>query len=284
MNLLRERLASALNSEIRTIKALHGGMIGQVYQVRLRDDRTVVAKVAESAIAQLDVEGRMLLYLAEYSGLPVPEVITNEPDCLIMSWIPGNSNLNADVQKDAANHLAALHAVRAPQFGFSFPTLIGGLHQPNPNYDCWIDFFREQRLLYMARVAYDAGQLDGSLYSRIERFAEHLEGYLTEPSAPSLLHGDMWTTNILAQDGRVTGFLDPAIYYGHPEIELAFSTLFNTFGQPYFEQYSQLQPIEDGFFEVRRDIYNLYPLLVHVRLFGGGYSASLSHILSRFGT
>jgi len=283
MKVLRERLAKALNSEIRTIKALHGGMIGQVYHAKLRDDRSVVAKVAKSATAQLDIEGRMLLYLAEYSSLPVPEVIINEPDFLIMSFIPGSSNLNADVQKDAAHHLAALHSVRTSQFGFAFETLIGGLHQPNPNYDRWIDFFRDQRLLYMARVAHEAGQLDGDLRSRIERFAERLESYLTEPPAPSLVHGDMWTTNILAQDGRITGFLDPAIYYGHPEIELAFSTLFNTFGPPFFDLYSQLQPIEDGFFEVRRNIYNLYPLLVHVRLFGSSYSTSVSRILSQFG-
>src|SRR5690606_31505376 len=100
---------------------------------------------------------------------------------------------------------------------------------------------------------------------------------------PALIHGDLWTTNILAQDGRITGFLDPAIYYAHPEIELAFSTLFNTFDAPFFERYRQLRPLEPGFFETRRDIYNLYPLLVHVRLFGGGYVGALERFLRRFG-
>ena len=92
----------------------------------------------------------------------------------------------------------------------------------------------------------------------------------------------LWTTNILAQDGRITGFLDPAIYYAHPEIELAFSTLFGTFGQPFFTWYRQLWHMVPGFFEERRDIYNLYPLLVHVRLFGGGYVGAVDQILKKY--
>ena len=99
----------------------------------------------------------------------------------------------------------------------------------------------------------------------------------------SLIHGDVWTTNVLARNGRVTGFIDPAIYYAHAEIELAFTTLFGTFDEDFLRRYEELRPIAPGFMEVRRDIYNLYPLLVHVRLFGGGYVASVESILHRFG-
>ena len=93
----------------------------------------------------------------------------------------------------------------------------------------------------------------------------------------------MWGGNVLVKGGRIAGFVDPAIYYADPEIELAFSTLFSTFGDAFFARYAELRPLRPGFFEERCDIYNLYPLLVHVRLFGGGYVGSVSGTLSRFG-
>ena len=118
---------------------------------------------------------------------------------------------------------------------------------------------------------------------RIERFADNLDEWLIEPARPSLIHGDIWSTNVLASDNRITGFIDPAIYYGHPEIELAFITLFNTFGDPFFQRYDERNGIAPGFFDTRRDIYNVYPLLVHVRLFGGGYWSGIEQVLSRHG-
>ena len=88
---------------------------------------------------------------------------------------------------------------------------------------------------------------------------------------------------MLSRDGRIAGFLDPAIYYADPEIELAFSTLFGTFGDAFFRAYGERRPLRPGFFEVRRDLYNLYPLLVHVRLFGGSYLGDVERILDRLG-
>ena len=112
--------------------------------------------------------------------------------------------------------------------------------------------------------------------------AAKLDVLLEEPAHPSLLHGDVWTTNVLAEENRITGFIDPAVYFGHPEIELAFISLFSTFGPAFFNRYNELRPISPDFFETRKDIYNLYPLLVHVRLFGGGYVADVESILAQF--
>ncbi|MEJ2655490.1 MAG: fructosamine kinase family protein, partial [Acidihalobacter sp.] len=224
---------------------LSGGCVGQVYRVRLADGETLVAKVDESAQPVLSTEGFMLRYLAEHSDLPVPEVIFDSDRLLLMSYLPGDSRFNRAAQAHAAELLAALHSITAPAYGLERATLIGGLHQPNP----WSE----------------------------------LDEWLAEPERPSLLHGDVWTTNVLAVNGRITGFVDPAIYYGHPEIELAFTTLFGTFDQPFFARYQELRPIPAGFFEERRDIYNLYPLLVHVRLFGGSYVHSVDRTLRRFG-
>ncbi|MBI1280351.1 MAG: phosphotransferase [Anaerolineaceae bacterium] len=281
-DLLSNQLKDLVESPIAHLIPLSGGCIGEVYRVELEDGRSIVAKVADGTGATLATEGYMLRYLREHSQLPVPEVYHSADTLLLMEYIEGESELDFETQEHAAELLADLHHVRGQVFGLERDTVIGGLHQPNKPYEKWIAFFGEQRLLYMAHEAARAGRLPIAVLGRLERFAEQLEKWLIEPEYPSLIHGDMWTTNILAMDGHITGFIDPAIYYAHPEIELAFSTLFGTFGQPFFQRYHQLRPIAPGFFEERRDIYNLYPLLVHVRLFGGGYVGAVEQILRKF--
>jgi len=276
------RLSGVLNVPTSIVHPLHGGMIGQVFRVELADGRTVVAKTADAG-GTLDIEGYMLRYLREHTALPVPDVLHSEPSLLIMTFVEGSSHFSEAAERHAADLLAALHAVTAPAFGLERDTLIGPLHQPNPWTPSWIAFFRDQRLRYMARLAADSGRLPRPMLERIERLAERLDSLLEEPEQPSLIHGDIWSTNVLADPNRVSAFLDPAICYAHHEMELAYITLFNTFGAAFFERYHALRPIEPGFFEVRRDIYNLYPLLVHVRLFGGGYVGSVDRILRRFG-
>lgn len=280
---LRENVTNLTGQSVADIVPLSGGCIGQVYRVRLADGTQLVLKADDGRTPKLDIEGYMLRYLSAHSSLPVPEVLHAAPHLLLMRFLPGQSHFNDAAQAHAAELLAALHAISAPAFGLEQDTLIGGLHQPNPWTDSWLDFFREQRLLYMGQEGLRAGRLPASVLRRVEAFCGRLDEWLAEPERPSLLHGDVWTTNVLAQNGRVTGFVDPAVYYGHPEIELAFTTLFGTFGQPFFVRYHELRPIPPGFFEERRDIYNLYPLLVHVRLFGGSYVSSVERILRRFG-
>jgi fructosamine-3-kinase len=262
---------------------LSGGCIGSVYRAEARDGKRAVVKADHGGAARLDVEGQMLNYLAQHSQLPVPKVYCALPSLLVMEFIEGNSLFSASAEGHAAELLAELHAIAAPSFGFEADTLIGGLRQPNRWTERWIDFFRDQRLLYMGEEARRSGSLPAEVWKRIQTFASALEDFLEEPPQPALLHGDVWTTNVLAADDRITGFLDPAVYYGHPEIELAFITLFNTFGSRFFSRYEELRGIRPGFFERRRDIYNLYPLLVHTRLFGGGYATSVSNTLRQLG-
>ncbi len=280
---LEQRLSDALGQRPNRISPLSGGSVGEVYRVDLPNGARCVAKMDASASAILDREGWMLRYLADHSALPVPEVIHSAPQLLIMSWLPGRSSFDANSEAHAAELLADLHALSAPAYGLEADTLIGGLHQPNPWRESWIDFFREQRLLFMAHTAYDAGRLPARTLARIEKLAGKLERWLEEPPAPALIHGDVWSGNVLAQDGRITGFLAPAIYYADPEMELAFITLFHTFGEAFFRRYDELHGIRPGFWQTRRHLYNLYPLLVHVRLFGGGYIRSVQHILTQFG-
>lgn len=254
------------------------GNTTELWLIELADGGKVVAKRGTG----LTLEGAMLRHLAANSRLPVPELFHADDSLLVMSWIEGGGGLTSSAQEHAAELIAGLHDIGASRYGFAFDTLIGPLHQPNPESEDWIAFFRDHRLMHMARLALEEKRIDRGLMGSIERLAELLPDLIGEPALPSLIHGDLWGGNVLAHRGRIAGFIDPAVYHADPEIELAFSTLFGTFGEPFFRRYGELRPIRPGFFEVRRDIYNLYPLLVHVRLFGGSYRGQVAGIVGRF--
>lgn len=280
---IRQEIEAVASSAVSDISPLGGGCIGQVYRVSLADGSTMAAKIDEQAKPCLDVEAYMLRFLRDRSDLPVPEVLFSSPSLILMSFIAGESRFGKRAEHHAADLLAALHQVSAPAFGLERDTLIGGLKQPNPWTDSWLAFFRDHRLLYMANEGVRSGRLPAGIYGRLERLCARLDQWLKEPAYPSLIHGDAWTTNMLAVGDKITGFVDPAIYFADPEIELAFTTLFGTFGNSFFTRYQEIRPLEHGFFEERRDIYNLYPLLAHVRLFGGSYVRSVENTLHRFG-
>ncbi len=280
---LADRIAELVGEAPQAIRALHGGMIGEVYRVDFSNNQAIVAKTATNSHAGLEVEGYMLRYLHANSQLPVPKVLHSDESLLLMTFIAGVSHFSDSAERHAAELLAHLHSISADQFGMERDTLIATLPLPNPWTSSWISFFRDQRLLYLGEHAVDTKRMPASLLQRLENFCGHLDQWLEEPDRPSLVHGDIWSTNVLASDSVITGFIDPAIYYGHAEVELAYITLFNTFGSTFFERYHELRPISPGFFEHRRHIYNLYPLLVHVSEFGGSYVQSVASTLSAFG-
>lgn len=277
----RRRIEAATGKSVVRVSPLSGGCVGDVFAIDLADGDKIVAKIADAG-GKLALEGFMLGVLRK-AGLPVPEAIRADDDLLLMSWIDGGDAVDEPAQIHAADLLAALHENTQADFGFDRATLIGGLDQPNPITTSWRAFFRDHRLLYMAGEAHRVGNLPARAMARIETLAARLDRWIGEPPAPSLIHGDMWGGNVLAKGGRIAGFVDPAIYYADAEIELAFSTLLSTFGVSFFRRYAEHRPIRPGFFEERRDLLNLYPLLVHVRLFGGAYVQSVERTLAKFG-
>jgi fructosamine-3-kinase len=279
---LADRIERLLGQRPLSIAAMGGGCIAPVYRCDLPDGARIVAK-QPSPGRTLECEAWMLRYLAQHTALPVPAVLAAEPDLLLLDFIDSGDAVDARAEQHLAELLAALHAIERPQFGFTRDTLIGPLNQPNPPTPRWRDFFRDHRLLHRARAAHDAGRLSPRLLARIETLAGRLERWIAEPAHPSLIHGDCWAGNVLAKAGRVVGLIDPAIHWAHPEIELAFGTLFGPMGDAFFRRYAELAPLAPGFFEERRDLYNLYPLLVHVQLFGGSYANSVARTLDKFG-
>lgn len=286
---LRSQIETALDANIITLRGLPVGFGLTGLRVTLSDGREAAVKATgrnncdSDLELDLELEAYMLRELRAKSNLPVPDVYYSDDCLLITQWLQSGSTINSQVQRHAAELLADLHSRPFERFGYARDTRIGPLHQPNPQSDNWIEFFRDQRLLHMAGEAEREGQLPSRLRRRIDALAARLDQHLVAPAHPSLLHGDLWGGNVIARDNRISGFIDPAIYCGHPEIELAFTTMFSTFGKPFFDAYRALSPLEPGFFEERLAIYNLYPTLVHVRLFGDSYLPPIDHTLKTLG-
>ena len=282
-NPLFDSVEIAIGRRPARIAPLHGGMVGEVYGAAMPDGERLVVKVDRRDEPQLAKEGLMLRYLYAKSELPVPEVLHCEDVLLIMTFLPGESRFNDASEKHIAELLAELHGIHAPAYGFEADTLIGLLPQPNPWTEDWPAFFAEHRLICLGEIGVQMGRMDRALLRRVEALCDRIHDFIDSPVKPSLVHGDIWGSNLLAVNGRITGVLDPAIYYAHPEVELAYINLFHSFGEPFWQRYHELRPIEPGFFEQRTHVYQIFPLLSHVCHFGGHYVQSTEDTLALLG-
>lgn len=258
---LADRVAATLGTGVLDVVRLDGGEVGEVSRVDLADGRSVVAKTGDTP---LTVEARMLEHLAG-AGLPTPGTLYASDALLVLSYVPGDDDLTPAAERAAADALATLHGHSAEAFGFPFDTLSGRYRQHNPWTDSWPAFYREHRLVTVARAARDEGKLPGAAFERVRALAADLDALLPEPE-PALVHGDVWRGNLRVDGDRVT-FLDPACYYGHAEVDLAYADWTGTFGGAFLERYRERRGVDDGY-EERRPVYELYPLLEHVRYFG----------------
>ncbi|NJO03232.1 MAG: fructosamine kinase family protein, partial [Bacteroidia bacterium] len=176
--------------------------------------------------------------------------------------------------------LAALHRHRHHQYGLHFDNYIGSLPQHNAYLEDGLQFFIERRLKAQAGLALYENKISPQLYERINQLAEKL-GDLLPPEPPALLHGDLWSGNFMVNHQGQATIIDPATYFGNREAEIAFTQLFGGFDQRFYQAYQAENPLTPGFDE-RKDIYNLYPLLVHVNLFGSGYLSGVERTLSKY--
>jgi fructosamine-3-kinase len=260
---------------------LVGGMVADVRRLTLANGRVVVCKAASGEQAHLDIEATMVRHLHHAHPRVVPEVIYADPELLVQTFMPG-SHLTDAAASSLGEELAVLHGQHADAFGFEAPTLNGWFVLPNGWSGDWVAFFGDQRLRYCADAAVANGTMNAVFRERVETLCGRLGDLLDEPAPPTLLHGDLWTANILADGNKITGLLDPSVVYGHPELDLS-----HIAGQPYadavFRAYRRSHPIRKDFLEVRAPVYQTYTAIMHVLYFGRRYEAWLDDTLTRSG-
>ncbi|WP_417449882.1 fructosamine kinase family protein [Kordiimonas sp.] len=288
-SLLAKQLEKALGSAVIGSRPMRGGDIADVSLLTLAGGHKVVAKRPRGDQPDTTaVEAMMLKHLSTHSDLPVPKVLFQNAGILVISHIPHAGIREPEkAAKSVAAHVASLHgnlsSDKTAPYGFKADTYIGPLVQQNRPARDWVTFFTEHRLMAMATSCHRTDKFGAELLARIETLATKLPDILPKAPAASLLHGDLWAGNILIDGDMAAGFIDPAISYGHGEMDLAFIALMGGLEHSFFDTYHCHRPIESGFFEERKAIYQLWPLLVHVRLFGGGYVRQVASILDQFG-
>ena len=230
-----------------------------------------------------EAEAKGLALLRKTHSVRVPMPVHNGSagsfQFLLMDFIEEGAR-SFEYWENFGSGLATLHRQSARTFGLEHNNYIGSLPQCNDPSTSWVEFFVERRLRAQLERARKQGKVDAALYKKFEALFMKLPSLLaTEP--PSLIHGDLWGGNLLSDANGKPCLIDPATYYGHREADLAMTQLFGGFDPHFLECYHAEFALAPGYRE-RFEIYNLYPLLVHLNLFGEGYHAPVVSIVTRF--
>ncbi|HEX3874203.1 MAG TPA: fructosamine kinase family protein [Solirubrobacteraceae bacterium] len=254
-----------------------GGSVNEAWRVVLTDGRAAFVKTrTDPGPGEYATEAAGLRWLGEAGGLRVPEVVGVGEDFLALEWIdPGR--LDRAGEEELGRGLAGVHRAGAPGFGGPRPLRIGSIGLSNDPVDGWGGFYAERRL----RPLIGRAGLSPAGVAGVERVCDRIDE-LAGPREPvARLHGDLWSGNVLAgRDGR-PWLIDPVAYGGHREVDLAMLRLFGGPGDRAFAAYAKAWPLADGW-ESRVGLWQLFPLLVHAVLFGGGYSAEVERIAGRY--
>ncbi|MEA2138341.1 MAG: hypothetical protein QOG56_1491 [Solirubrobacteraceae bacterium] len=283
-------LARALGTEVVELASMAGGDLNDAYAATLAGGRRVFVKTSASVLpGTYRAEAEDLRWLAEPAALGVPEVLAvvdpEDADApgrrlLALSLIE-TGRLGGDGEAQLGRGLAAMHAAGAPAFGATHPIRFGTFVIASDPLDDWPAFYARRRLEPVARAARDRGALAARGAGAIARVCERIEQLAGPPEAPARLHGDLWSGNVLADAAGRPYVVDPAAYGGHREVDLAMLRLFGSPSARCFDAYHEASPLADGH-EQRVGLWQLFPLLVHAALFGGGYGASAASAAARY--
>jgi len=277
---------------IAGVDRITGGDINQAYGLRLTDGTYIFMKTNEKQnISFFTCEAAGLDAIARTKAIGTPRILCSGTDedrggysFLLLEFIRGGRQI-AGYWETLAQQLAAMHRAPAEDFvsgggyGFSHDNYIGARQQVNARHDSWIAFFRDCRLEPQFRHAeHFFGTSDRK---KITKLLDHLDKYLVEPERPSLLHGDLWSGNVMTGSDGSAWLIDPAVYVGHAEADIAMTELFGGFPRKFYAAYREAGFLPPGYCD-RRELYNLYQLLNHLNMFGYMYLPSVNHIVRRY--
>ena len=289
-NSLNDALTSLFSgSQITKTESVAGGDINQAYKLMLNDGTTLFLKTNSRAGASFfAAEAIGLSAIAETGAIDVPHVLaygSKSGDSFLLMEYVHNHRRNARYWETFGQQLAAMHRADTREmvsdgcFGFMQNNYIGMRKQINTPYAKWCDFFRDCRLVPQFQQA--KSYFDKNDLVRIYKLLAHIDDYLLEPEAPALLHGDLWSGNFITGNDGWAWLIDPAVYVGHAEVDIAMTELFGGFPANFYAAYNESAPLQPGY-KQRRDLYNLYHLLNHLNMFGGSYLGAVKTIIQKY--
>jgi fructosamine-3-kinase len=279
-SIIKDKLGNRV--EIIAIKNLSGGCINHAYKVETSIGSYFIKYNPNQNLFMFESEAQGLTLIKDSGTINVPEVVglgkVPEFVYLILEYLDSSAR-NKNYWDDFGEKLAKMHQMSNAYFGLNHSNFIGSLPQFNTPTESWISFFIEQRLEIQLKMAIESEKIPKSFIPKMAVLYNKLSDLMPE-ERPALLHGDLWSGNVMVGSKGEVVLIDPAVYFGNREAEMAFTTLFGGFDASFYDSYNQHFPLASGF-EDRIDLYNLYPLLVHVNLFGGGYFNSVNQIVNR---
>lgn len=278
---LQHKIESELNAEILSQKSVPGGDINHAAKLILDTGDPVFVKWNENAPESMflvEAKALELLSSAE-AGLQIPAVRVASENFLVLQWIEeGGGRQNSAY--DFGTGLARLHKSTTNYFGLDHNNFIGRLPQSNTKHATWPDFFALERIEPQIKMGVESNKLTRSVLRDVEALYKKL-GSIFPSEKPALLHGDLWSGNYMFTKTGVASIYDPAVYYGHREMDIAMTRLFGGFSANFYKGYNDEFPLEAGF-EDRVTLCNLYPVLVHANLFGGSYCRQAENIIHSY--
>jgi fructosamine-3-kinase len=270
-------------SPIQQYRRVHGGDINDAFYVQSEKQPYFIKMRRTVPYRFFECEQTGLETIRNAGAVRVPLVYgmkeTKEYGFLVLEWIEGKETNKTAEQ--LGHGIARLHQCYGFAFGFAEDNYIGLLPQKNGWYDNWIDYFRERRLLPQLRLAEQKGRMPAQRRNKLEKLLSSLERWLPKDCSPSLLHGDLWGGNWLVGANGIPHLIDPAVFYGHYEFEIAFTELFGGFPSRFYEAYNELMPLSADY-QDRKPLYQLFYLLVHLNLFGETYGSAVDRVLRRY--
>lgn len=269
-----------------TIQSVGGGSINQTYKLTFSNTHTCFCKI-NSAVAFPELflkEAHGLKAIRQTGAINTPEVIVcteqGEHQILLLEWIESGNKTHGFFKK-FGERLACLHQHGVENFGWETANYMGSVPQQNHVQKRWVDFFIEQRLEPVAQKCLTKNVLPQNEYGLLKKVYERLPQFFDDAEKPSLLHGDLWSGNFMCNQAGEPVLIDPAVYYGHRAMDLAMTTLFGGFDAGFYESYQYHFPMPPNYKD-QLPLCNLYPLLIHLLLFGQSYLTSIKQTLRNF--
>ncbi|MDX1700955.1 MAG: fructosamine kinase family protein [Melioribacteraceae bacterium] len=281
MDNIHKKLEEELHQKVTSYTSLGGGCIGNALKVITENGNKYFVKSYENSKMH-KAEANGLNELKTANAIRIPRVLKFNDDFLFLEFIESAPPVN-DFSQKFGRQFAQLHKTVGRSYGYFEDNYIGSTEQINlPQNDNWAEFFFENRLMFQFRLAEKNGYSDAKLHEGIKNIEKNINKILEgSEEKPTLLHGDLWGGNYIPDQRGNPCLIDPAVYFGHREADLAMTKLFGGFDREFYRSYQEEYPLKEGW-EYRQNLYKLYHVLNHLNLFGTTYLSQAIYIVNNY--